>query len=70
MFLVLTSFFDLQDKNYEYHEGDIFPRKGIKVSDQRIQELASDKNRRKKPLIQKVEEKPKKKKANLEEITE
>lgn len=56
MYKVLVNFTDLQDKNYRYHAGDEFPRKGFKVSDERIDELATNKNRRGIPMIAKVEE--------------
>lgn len=58
----------MQDKNFAYREGDKFPREGLDVSQKRIDELLSENNKRGKPLIKKVEEKPKKKKANSEEI--
>lgn len=51
MYKVIKYFIDLQDKNHEYHEGDVFPREGLEVTEQRIAELASDKNRRHEPLI-------------------
>lgn len=57
---VIHFFTDLQDFNHAYRVGDIFPRTGVKVSDSRIAELASNKNKQGKPLIQKVEEETKK----------
>ena len=57
---VIHFFTDLQDNNHPYRVGDIFPRTGVKVSDSRIAELASSKNKQGKPLIQKVEEETKK----------
>lgn len=48
---VIVSFTDLQDNNYRYHTGDIFPRVGVKVSQERLDELLTDKNRRHKPMI-------------------
>ena len=57
---VIHFFTDLQDFNHAYRVGDIFPRTGVKVSDSRIAELASSKNKQGKPLIQKVEEETKK----------
>lgn len=53
---VIHFFTDLQDFNHAYRVGDIFPRTGVKVSEHRIAELASNKNKQGKPLIQKVEE--------------
>lgn len=56
MYKALTTFTDLQDNNYKYQAGDTFPRKGLKVSDARIKELLSDKNRRNKPVIEEIVE--------------
>lgn len=53
---VIEYFTDLQDFNHPYKVGDTFPRLGMKVSDTRIAELSSNKNKRKKPLIEKVED--------------
>lgn len=53
---VLDYFTDLQDKNHEYFEGDTYPRKGLKVTAARINELATDENVRGVPVIQVVEE--------------
>ena len=55
MFKALTTFTDLQDNNYKYQAGDIFPRDGLEVSEERLEELATDKNRRHKPVIEKIE---------------
>lgn len=51
-FVVLEEFADLQDNGYKYHTGDLFPRDGLEVSEDRIKELSTDKNRRKTPLIE------------------
>ena len=48
---VIHRFTDLQDFNHLYNVGDIFPRIGTKVSQSRIDELASGKNKLKTPLI-------------------
>lgn len=67
MYTVIAYFEDLQDGRHAYNVGDEYPRKGIESTKERIEELASTQNRQKKPLIKKVEEKPKKpKKANKE----
>ena len=50
----VTTFTDLQDNNHMYQAGDLFPRKGFKVSDERLVELSTDKNRRHKPVIEEV----------------
>ena len=57
MYKVIKYFEDLQDNNHPYEAGDTYPREGLKVSEERLVELASDKNLRKEPLIKKVEEK-------------
>ena len=59
MYKVIKSFYDLQDNNYAYCVGDAFPRNGVEVGDERIAELASDKNLQGAPLIEEVAEKPK-----------
>lgn len=51
---VIRFFYDLTDSAHEYHVGDSFPRKGMAVSDARIKELASNKNKLKVPLIEEV----------------
>ena len=56
MYKVLVNFADLQDNNYRYQAGDEFPRKGMKVSAARLDELLTDKNRRRKPMIVEVKE--------------
>ena len=66
MYRVIVAFADLQDNKHAYKAGDEFPRSGVEVSDERIAELASNKNLMKQPLIQdeieqkKVERKRKK----------
>ena len=67
MYTVIEYFEDLQDGRHAYNVGDEYPRKGFEVTDKRIEELATTQNRRKIPLIKKVEEKQKKhKKADKE----
>jgi hypothetical protein len=56
MYKCKVFFTDLHDKSFEYRPGDIFPRSGLKVSKERIEELLSTNNRKGKPLIEKVEE--------------
>lgn len=48
---VIEYFTDLQDKNFAYNSGDIYPRKGYKPTEERIQALLSDNNVRKRPII-------------------
>lgn len=65
MYKVIKRFHDLQDARktksgtvyHEYNVGDVFPRKGMDVSDDRIQELAGKDNKQGVPLIELVEEK-------------
>jgi hypothetical protein len=51
MYKVVVSFRDLQDNGYRYHVGDNFPHDGLSVSNERIDELLTDKNRRHTPMI-------------------
>ena len=64
MYRVIEYFEDLQDNGQPYNVGDVFPRGDKEVTKERVNELATDKNRRHIPLIEKVEEpkveKPKK----------
>lgn len=69
MYRALTNFTDSQDNFQPYKAGDIFPRKGFKVSEERLAELSGSNNRRGIPVIEFVEapekkaEAPKKKRA-------
>ena len=60
MFKVVKKFYDLKDNNHAYYEGDIYPHNKAKVSEKRIAELSSNKNKMGVPLIEKIPEKPKK----------
>lgn len=53
---VIHFFTDLQDFSHPYNVGDLFPREGMRVSEERIKELSSNQNRQKKPLIKMVED--------------
>ena len=57
---VIKAFVDMQDNNYAYDPKDparnTYPRKGLNVLQSRINELASDKNRQKTPLIEEIPE--------------
>lgn len=57
MYKVVKAFSDLNDNNYSYSVGATYPRNGVVVSEKRLAELSSKRNRRKMPLIEKVEEK-------------
>lgn len=64
MYTVLVRFADLQDNGFVYNAGDTYPRKGLEPTADRINELASDRNKRGLTLIKKAVEKtvkPKKK---------
>lgn len=56
MYRVIEYFEDLQDNGQPYNVGDVFPKGNKKVTEERLNELATDKNRRRIPLIEKVEE--------------
>ena len=58
MYRVIKYFTDLQDNNYAYNVGDVFPHEGMEVSEKRLLELSTYNNRQKKPLIEKVEVEP------------
>ena len=67
MYKVIAYFEDLKDGRHAYNVGDEYPRNGVEATKERIEELSTTQNRRKIPLIKKVEEKQKKpKKANKE----
>ncbi|WP_277631485.1 Rho termination factor N-terminal domain-containing protein [Atopococcus tabaci] len=42
---------DAEDNNIAYEENTVYPREGYEPSEERIQELLSDKNRRGRPVI-------------------
>lgn len=54
VYRVLTDFTDMLDNGFVYRTGDIYPRSGLSVSEQRVRELASAYNRRGKPMIEAV----------------
>ncbi len=66
MYRVVKRFYDLK-ANHAYSVGDTFPHDGVDVDAERIAELASDKNRLGVPLIEEIEEKPKRKRKKKEE---
>lgn len=67
MYKVLRRFEDLQDDRHRYQPGDQFPRAGLKVSEDRLEELRTSKNRRRVPLI-KFEEDPQSKAKPAESV--
>ena len=60
MYRVIKPFTDLKH-HHEYCVGDIYPHHLCSVDADRIDELASDKNKMGVPLIEEIPEKPKKK---------
>lgn len=58
MYEVIHFFTDLQDFNHPYNVGDTFPRCGLKVGVERLNELSGPNNRQGKPLIKKIENEP------------
>ena len=54
MYKVIKLFADLHDNDHVYQPGDVFPREGIMVSEERFAELAGYKNKQGVPLIVKV----------------
>jgi hypothetical protein len=56
MYRVIRYFTDLQDNDYAYNVGDVYPRQGMSVTAERFAELASSENRQKTPLIEAVDE--------------
>lgn len=67
---VIRYFTDAQDKDYAYHEGDIYPRDGINPTEQRINDLLSGNNFQRVALIMplKGNGRPKKPEFTEEEI--
>ena len=51
MLKVIIAFADLQDGGCIYNVGDEYPRTGVTVSEERLEELTSDRNRRGVALI-------------------
>lgn len=46
MYKVIERFEDAQDNGHEYQVGDIYPRDGLEVSEERFTELSTTNNRR------------------------
>lgn len=64
MYKAIVQFTDLQDHGYKYLPGNVYPRKGLTVSAERIKELSTSANKRHRPMIVLVEDEddPKEKK--------
>lgn len=58
MYKTIVRFTDLQDNGHRYNVGDVFPRIGQTVSESRLEELSTNKNKRGMPLIEFVGVKP------------
>lgn len=58
MYRVVRYFEDLQDNSHAYNVGDTFPREGMAVSEERLAELASNRNKQHTILIELVDETP------------
>ena len=58
MYTVIHEFCDLMDKKHVYRVGDKFPRSGINVSEDRIKELSTARNRIGESLIVEQEDNP------------
>ena len=69
MYKVIRYFTDLQDNNYPYHEGNIFPRDGLTVSKKRIAELSGNNNKQKRPLIELVKAEKKMTKTDINRMS-
>ena len=67
MYKVIKYFVDLQDNNHPYSVGDVFPRKGVEVAEERIAELAGSQNKQGVPLIELTKEKKATKKKETKE---
>ena len=66
MYRVIKAFTDLK-ASHVYYVGDTFPHNGVEVDVERIAELESDKNQIGVPLIEAIEEKPKRTRKKKEE---
>lgn len=60
MYNVLVDFVDLKDNNKVYRAGDKYPRTGLKVGEERINELISSGNKLGRPVIEEIMPEPKK----------
>ena len=67
---VVRYFEDLQDNNFAYHAGEIFPREGKDVSVDRINELATDRTKQNTILIVKEDDEVEEVKADEQAVEE
>ena len=59
MYRVKVYFTDLQDNGKPYYPGEIYPRAGLTVSEERLKELRGPDNKRRMPLIEYIPEREK-----------
>lgn len=52
MYKVICTFADLLDNKHIYRAGDEYPRRGYSPSSDRIEELSTNRNRTRRPLIE------------------
>lgn len=64
---VIRYFTDAQDNEYAYREGDLYPRDGLIVSEQRINDLISGNNFQRVALIKPFKGKPGRKPTKTQE---
>ena len=57
-YLVVVSFTDLQDNDFQYRVGDVYPHPNYNPTKERIEELSTNKNRRGIPMIKAVKSEP------------
>lgn len=60
MYKAIRFFRDIQDKSHAYRPGDEFPRPGLEVTPERLEELSTTNNRRGVAVIEAEKPKPKK----------
>lgn len=54
IFKAIRAFKDLQDSNRIYNVGDVFPREGKEVSQERLTDLSTDNNLQKQSVIESI----------------
>lgn len=60
MYVAAVTFVDLKDGRRLYHAGDVYPRDGLAVSQERLAELSGSDNRMGYPMITAVHDEAKK----------
>ena len=54
MYRAICDFADLEDNRRIYHKGDVYPRLGVVVGEERLKNLAKGSNKAGKPLIEEI----------------